>query len=72
MRWTPTVKRPEREANHSLSFSSKVKNEWFCTSIPLLRLHDLVKDNFTSPPFTNSLGPVNTLYAILLLIHFKT
>jgi hypothetical protein len=65
-------KAPGREANHLLSSNSEVKNEWFRTSNPLVCLRGLDKDNFTSPPFTDSLVPVNTLRTILLPIHFKT
>ena len=39
--------------------------------VPVVRLRALNKDKFTSPPYTNSLGPVNTLCAIFLPIHSK-
>ena len=71
MRWIPKIKRPGWEANQSLSSTSEVKNEWLYTSIPLVCLRGLVNHNFTCPPITYSLGPVNTLCAILLSIHFK-
>jgi hypothetical protein len=35
----PTVKRPEREADHSLPCSGDAKNEWSYTSSPPIRLH---------------------------------
>jgi len=35
----PEIKRPGREVNHSLPPSAKVKNEWICTSTPLMCCH---------------------------------
>jgi hypothetical protein len=47
IQWVPTVvspgvKRPGHEAEHSPSSSAEVKYAWSCTSIPLIRLHDMV------------------------------
>jgi hypothetical protein len=36
------VKRPGREADHSLRYSAEVKNAWSYTSTPPIRLHDVV------------------------------
>jgi hypothetical protein len=54
------VKRPAREADHSLPSSAEIKNEWNYMSTPSIRLHGAVlskrkhKDNFsflsTPPP----------------------
>jgi hypothetical protein len=38
----PGVKRPGREADHSVPFSAEVKNVWSCTSTPPIRLHGVV------------------------------
>jgi len=37
-----TVKRPRREADHSLPSSAEVKNVWSYTSTPSIRLHSAV------------------------------
>jgi hypothetical protein len=42
----PEVKRPEREANHSLPSNAEVKKEWSCVYTPKIWLHDLQGDNF--------------------------
>jgi hypothetical protein len=47
MQWVPwalslEVKRPGREADHSLPSSAEVKNAWSYTSIPPIRLHGVV------------------------------
>jgi hypothetical protein len=36
------VKRPGREANHSLPSSAKFKNGWSCTSTPQIRLYGVM------------------------------
>jgi hypothetical protein len=36
------VKRPGREADHSLQHSAEVKNAWNYTSTPIIRLHGVV------------------------------
>jgi len=36
------VKRPVREADHSLLSSGEVKNAWICTSTSQIRLHGVV------------------------------
>ena len=41
------VKRPGRDADHSPPCRAEVKNEWRHTSTPSVRLHGVVKDNFT-------------------------
>jgi len=38
----PGVKRPGREANHSLQSSTEVKNAWSYTSTPSVRLRGVV------------------------------
>ena len=43
----PGVKRPEREIYQSPVASADFKNEWRCTSSPLICLHGLDRDNFT-------------------------
>ena len=40
------VKRPEREAYHSSPSFAKVKNEWSCTSAPLVCHDSLDRENF--------------------------
>jgi hypothetical protein len=40
-------KRPGREVYQSLAAGVEVKNEWSCTSIPLICLHGVDRDNFT-------------------------
>jgi hypothetical protein len=47
IQWAPGalslgVKRPGREADHSLPSSAEVKNEWSYTSISPIRLHGVV------------------------------
>jgi hypothetical protein len=48
------IKRPGREADHSVLSSAEVKNVWTYTSLPPIRLHGVVlslkkkhRDNFT-------------------------
>jgi len=38
----PSVKRPEREADHLLPSSAKVKNGWKYTSTPQIRLYSMM------------------------------
>jgi hypothetical protein len=40
--FTPVVKRPGREADHSHPYSAEVKNAWSYTSTRSIRLHVLV------------------------------
>jgi hypothetical protein len=40
--FTPGVKRPGREANHSPQSSAEVENPWSHTSTPPIRLYDVV------------------------------
>jgi hypothetical protein len=47
IRWVPGalslgVKRPGREADHSIPYSAEVKNAWSYTSTPPVRLHGVV------------------------------
>ena len=42
-----TVRRPGREADHSLPSSAKVTNEWSYTSAPPVYLHSLDRHNST-------------------------
>jgi hypothetical protein len=42
IQWVPEVKWSGREADHSPSPSAEVKNVWSCTSIPPIRVHDVV------------------------------
>ena len=39
----PVVKLPGRGVDHPVRFSAEVKNEWFCTSITALCLHDVLR-----------------------------
>jgi len=42
--WDPPIlKRPEREADHSSTSSTEVKNAWSYTSIPPIYIHGVVK-----------------------------
>jgi len=43
----PGVKRPEREVYQSPAASDEFKDEWRCTSIPRICLHDMDMDDFT-------------------------
>jgi hypothetical protein len=40
--FTPGIKRPERETDHSFPSSAEVKNAWNYTSTPQIRLHGAV------------------------------
>jgi hypothetical protein len=47
IQWVPEavslgVKRPGREADHSLPSNAEVKKAWSCTSNPTIRLHGVV------------------------------
>ena len=44
---SPGVKRPQREADHSPSYTAEVKSEWSCNSTPPTRLKDAERDKFT-------------------------
>ena len=39
------IKRPEREVNHSPSFSTEVKNQWSYTNIPPICIHGVGREN---------------------------
>jgi hypothetical protein len=41
------IKRPQREAKHSLIRSVEMRNKWSYTSALVTRLHGAYKDNFT-------------------------
>ena len=43
----PGIKRLAREVKHALLSDIEVKNEWSCTFIPPLYLHDVDTENFT-------------------------
>ena len=38
---------PGHEVNHSTPYSAEVKNEWSCTSTPLIYLYGVDRDSFT-------------------------
>jgi len=40
------VKQTGHEVNHSSPSSTKVKNDWSCTSTPPISLHDMDRENF--------------------------
>ena len=42
----PGVKRPRREADHSLPSSAEVKNQWSYTSVPPICFHDVDRESF--------------------------
>jgi hypothetical protein len=51
---SPGLKRPERGVNHSLSYSTKVKNEWSYASTSPIYIHGVGKENFNCIPFISS------------------
>ena len=52
----PGVKRARREVDHKPSYSAEVKNEWRYTSTPLICLHGVDRDNFTSYDYNGLLS----------------
>ena len=50
----PGLKRPGRGVNHSLSYNTKVKNEWSYTSASPTCIHGVNKENCTYIPFLSS------------------
>jgi hypothetical protein len=43
----PRVKRPVNEVDRSCLSSAEGKNEWSCTAVPHVYLHDMDRDKFT-------------------------
>lgn len=55
IQWVPLalsaeVKRPGFDANHSPSFSARVKKKWSCISTPHVYLNGVYSDNFSFLP----------------------
>jgi len=45
--FSPGVKRPGREVDHSASYGTEVRNEWSCASTPPVCLNWVNRDKFT-------------------------